>query len=75
MLVGPLVARFGVAKLYPPGGDKIGRRRIDTHLVRISKLELNSNYKKIFIKYLALNLKAIFYFLKKLQLPEQLILL
>ena len=25
MLVGPLVARFGVAKLYPPGGDKIGR--------------------------------------------------
>ena len=32
LFAGPLVARCGVAKLYPPGGDVIGRRRIDTHL-------------------------------------------
>ena len=38
MLVGPLLARFGVATLYPPGGDKIGRRRLDTHLIALSDL-------------------------------------
>ncbi|MFA7172869.1 MAG: UDP-N-acetylglucosamine 1-carboxyvinyltransferase [Kiritimatiellia bacterium] len=32
LFAGPLLARFGSAKLYPPGGDVIGRRRIDTHL-------------------------------------------
>jgi UDP-N-acetylglucosamine 1-carboxyvinyltransferase len=32
LFAGPLLARFGAAKLYPPGGDVIGRRRIDTHL-------------------------------------------
>lgn len=32
MLVGPLLARFGEAVLAKPGGDKIGRRRVDTHL-------------------------------------------
>jgi len=38
MLVGPLLARCGTAILYPPGGDKIGRRRLDTHLIGLSKL-------------------------------------
>jgi UDP-N-acetylglucosamine 1-carboxyvinyltransferase len=38
MVVGPLVARFGKAILPKPGGDKIGRRRLDTHLVGIQKL-------------------------------------
>ncbi len=38
MLVGPLLARFGEAVLPQPGGDKIGRRRLDTHLIGIRKL-------------------------------------
>ena len=35
MIVGPLVARFGTAVLPKPGGDKIGRRRLDTHFLGI----------------------------------------
>ena len=31
MIVGPLLARFGVASIPRPGGDKFGRRRLDTH--------------------------------------------
>ena len=38
MIVGPLLARFGKAYIPKPGGDKIGRRRIDTHLVGFQKL-------------------------------------
>lgn len=38
MLIGPLVARFGKAVISKPGGDKIGRRRLDTHLVGIQNL-------------------------------------
>ncbi|MDR1437263.1 MAG: UDP-N-acetylglucosamine 1-carboxyvinyltransferase, partial [Candidatus Symbiothrix sp.] len=38
MLVGPLVARFGYALIPKPGGDKIGRRRLDTHFLGIQKL-------------------------------------
>lgn len=38
MMVGPLVARFGKAVISKPGGDKIGRRRLDTHFVGIQKL-------------------------------------
>ena len=38
MIVGPLVARFGRAIIPKPGGDKIGRRRLDTHFVGIQKL-------------------------------------
>lgn len=38
MIVGPLVARFGKAIIPKPGGDKIGRRRLDTHFVGIQKL-------------------------------------
>ncbi len=38
MLVGPLVARFGQAIIPKPGGDKIGRRRLDTHFEGIQKL-------------------------------------
>src|SRR5690606_5152715 len=33
MLIGPLLARFGKAYLPKPGGDKIGRRRLDTHFL------------------------------------------
>ncbi len=38
MLMGPLVARFGIAYLAKPGGDKIGRRRVDTHFTGIQEL-------------------------------------
>ena len=38
MLIGPLVARFGQALVAKPGGDKIGRRRLDTHFLGIRKL-------------------------------------
>jgi len=38
MLVGPLLARFGKAFIPKPGGDKIGRRRVDTHFMGFQKL-------------------------------------
>lgn len=38
MIIGPLLARFGKAMLPKPGGDKIGRRRLDTHLIGLRKL-------------------------------------
>jgi UDP-N-acetylglucosamine 1-carboxyvinyltransferase len=38
MLVGPLVGRFGIAAVPRPGGDKIGRRRLDTHFIGLQKL-------------------------------------
>ena len=47
MIVGPLLARFGRAFIPKPGGDKIGRRRIDTHFTGFQKLgakiEFDSN--------------------------------
>lgn len=44
MIVGPLLARFGVAKMPKPGGDKIGRRRLDTHFIGLEKLGAKFNY-------------------------------
>lgn len=44
MLIGPLVARFGRAILPKPGGDKIGRRRLDTHFIGIQKLGADFEY-------------------------------
>jgi UDP-N-acetylglucosamine 1-carboxyvinyltransferase len=38
LLAGPMLARFGRVRLPPPGGDVIGRRRIDTHLLALGKL-------------------------------------
>lgn len=38
LLIGPLVARFGLATIAKPGGDKIGRRRLDTHFYGLQKL-------------------------------------
>jgi len=38
MLIGPLLARFGVGYVPKPGGDKIGRRRLDTHFIGFQKL-------------------------------------
>jgi UDP-N-acetylglucosamine 1-carboxyvinyltransferase len=44
MLVGPLVARFGLALVSKPGGDKIGRRRLDTHFTGIQRLGAQFEY-------------------------------
>ena len=44
MLVGPLLARFGKAIISRPGGDKIGRRRLDTHFIGIQKLGASFRY-------------------------------
>jgi UDP-N-acetylglucosamine 1-carboxyvinyltransferase len=38
MIVGPMLARFKKASIPRPGGDKIGRRRLDTHLIGLQKL-------------------------------------
>ena len=38
MIVGPMLARFGKGYLPKPGGDKIGRRRLDTHIIGLQKL-------------------------------------
>lgn len=44
MLVGPLLARFGKGSIPRPGGDKIGRRRLDTHFEGLIKLGAEFNY-------------------------------
>ena len=44
MIIGPLVARFGKAILPKPGGDKIGRRRLDTHFLGMKKLGAEFEY-------------------------------
>ncbi|MDR1407396.1 MAG: UDP-N-acetylglucosamine 1-carboxyvinyltransferase [Tannerella sp.] len=44
MLVGPMLARFGKAVLPHVGGDKIGRRRLDTHISGLRKLGANFRY-------------------------------
>lgn len=52
MIVGPLLARFGKGYIPKPGGDKIGRRRLDTHFIGFQKLgadfeyDQNSNFYK-----------------------------
>ena len=48
LLAGPLLARFGACKVPPPGGDVIGRRRLDTHIHAFAELgvevRLNGGY-------------------------------
>ncbi|RYD91768.1 MAG: UDP-N-acetylglucosamine 1-carboxyvinyltransferase [Sphingobacteriales bacterium] len=44
MIVGPLLARFGQGSIPKPGGDKIGRRRLDTHFLGFEKLGAKFNY-------------------------------
>jgi len=46
MLVGPLLGRFGIGSIPRPGGDKIGRRRLDTHFEGFIKLGADFNYDK-----------------------------
>ncbi len=44
MTLGPLLARFGKGKIPKPGGDKIGRRRLDTHFIGFQKLGAKFDY-------------------------------
>jgi UDP-N-acetylglucosamine 1-carboxyvinyltransferase len=44
MIVGPMLARFKQAKMPKPGGDKIGRRRLDTHFIAFEKLGAKFEY-------------------------------
>ncbi len=46
MLVGPLLSRFGHAVVPQPGGDKIGRRRLDTHFIGMERLGAEVQYKR-----------------------------
>ena len=46
MLVGPLLARYGRALVPQPGGDKIGRRRLDTHFLGMEKLGATVSYRR-----------------------------
>ena len=51
MIMGPLLARFQKAYIPRPGGDKIGRRRLDTHFIGFEKLGAKFSYddeKKLF---------------------------
>ncbi len=46
MVVGPLLSRFGRAVVPQPGGDKIGRRRLDTHFLGMEKLGATVSYRR-----------------------------
>ena len=58
MIVGPLLSRFGKGYIPKPGGDKIGRRRVDTHFIGFEKLgaqfdfDSNTNFYKAYAKRL-----------------------
>ena len=58
MLVGPLLARYGRAVMPQPGGDKIGRRRLDTHFIGMECLGAEVEYKRGAYVVSAKNLKG-----------------
>ncbi len=47
MIIGPMLARFGKGYLPQPGGDKIGRRRLDTHFLGLQKLGTKFRYDEV----------------------------
>ncbi len=63
MIIGPLLSRFGKAFMPKPGGDKIGRRRLDTHFEGLIKLGANFNFdsKEHFYTVEAKHLKGIYH--------------
>jgi UDP-N-acetylglucosamine 1-carboxyvinyltransferase len=66
MLAGPMLARFKKAYIPKPGGDKIGRRRLDTHIIGFEKLGATYNYNQDgFFEFTTNQLKGTF-----LQLDE-----
>ncbi|MBI9051302.1 MAG: UDP-N-acetylglucosamine 1-carboxyvinyltransferase [Anaerolineaceae bacterium] len=48
LLAGPMTARTGELQLPPPGGDVIGRRRVDTHIIALEKLGAQIDFEKSF---------------------------
>jgi UDP-N-acetylglucosamine 1-carboxyvinyltransferase len=62
MLAGPMLARFKKAFIPKPGGDKIGRRRLDTHIIGFEKLGATFTYhpEDGFFHLEALNLKGVY---------------
>jgi UDP-N-acetylglucosamine 1-carboxyvinyltransferase len=60
MILGPLLARFGKGYMPKPGGDKIGRRRLDTHFIGFEKLGAQFHYdsKEFFYEVKAEKLKG-----------------
>ncbi len=48
LIAGPMVARAGELRLPPPGGDVIGRRRLDTHILALEALGAHVEYDRIF---------------------------
>ena len=48
LIAGPMAARFGEFKLPPPGGDVIGRRRLDTHILALRALGVDVQYERGF---------------------------
>lgn len=77
MIIGPLLGRFGKAIIPQPGGDKIGRRRLDTHFIGLQKLgaKFEADTKNNIYTLKAKNLKALICFLMKHLLLVLLILL
>ena len=67
MIIGPLLARFGKGFIPKPGGDKIGRRRLDTHINGFIKLGARFYYnaKEDFYKIEAKNLKGCYMLLEE----------
>ena len=65
MLLGPILARYGEAYMPTPGGDKIGRRRLDTHFQGLVELGADFHYDE----------KEFFYSLKAKELTGKFILL
>ena len=72
MIVGPLLARYGKGYIPKPGGDKIGRRRLDTHFIGFEKLGAKFVYdsKEQFYRVTADKLKGQICYLMKHQLLE-----
>ena len=67
MIIGPLLARFGIGYIPSPGGDKIGRRRLDTHFIGFENLGAEFIYNKDtgFYKVEAKNLKGSYMLLEE----------
>jgi UDP-N-acetylglucosamine 1-carboxyvinyltransferase len=67
MIIGPLLARFGIGYIPSPGGDKIGRRRLDTHFIGFENLGAEFIYNKEtgFYKVEGKNLKGSYMLLEE----------
>ena len=58
LLAGPMTARYGALELPPPGGDVIGRRRVDTHILALEKLGASFDIDRGMFKFSANKLQG-----------------